>query len=181
MKEVVPVRNFESLIFEFRGIKVMVDVDLAVLYGTETKKLKQQVRRNIKRFPPDFMFVLKTEEKRMLVSIAPRLSHLKHSYINPMVFTEQGVAMLSSILNSTKAVQMNIEIMRAFSKYRAIILENKGLKKEITLLDEKLNEVFRFLMEKIDALAPVIAKRKRIGYLIARKKVASKKSKKMKK
>ncbi|HET6989918.1 MAG TPA: ORF6N domain-containing protein [Bacteroidia bacterium] len=169
MKELVPVRNFENLIFDFRGIKVMVDVDLAVLYGTETKKLKQQVKRNIRRFPPDFMFELSGEEKEMLISIAPRLSHLKYSYISPMVFTEQGVAMLSSVLNSAKAIQINIEIVRAFSRYRALISENKELKKEIIALDGKLNEAFKYLLMKIDALAPKVRKRKKIGYKIKRK------------
>jgi hypothetical protein len=169
MKQLEPVRNFENLIFEFRGIKVMVDVDLSSLYGTETKKLKQQVKRNVKRFPPDFMFELNKEEKEMLISAAPRLSHLKYSYISPMVFTEQGVAMLSSVLNSAKAVQINIEIVRAFSRYRALVLENKELKKEIVALDGKLNETFKYLLRRIDALAPKISKRKKIGYKIKRK------------
>jgi hypothetical protein len=79
MKDVFPVRNFENLIFEFRGIKVMMDVDLASLYETETKKLKQQVKRNLDRFPDDFMFELSTEEKQQLINICPRLSNLKHS------------------------------------------------------------------------------------------------------
>lgn len=116
MNELLPVRSFENLIFEVRGIKVMIDVDLASLYDTETKKLKQQVKRNLDRFPNDFMFELTKDEKKQLISIAPRLENLKHSSVNPMVFTEQGVSMLSSVLTSSKAVQINIEIMRAFAK-----------------------------------------------------------------
>lgn len=164
MRDLLPVRNFESLIFEFRGIKVMVDVDLSSLYETETKKLKQQVKRNQDRFPGDFMFELSKEEKLQLIAISPRLETLKHSSVNPMVFTEQGIAMLSSVLTSKKAVQINIEIMRAFSRYRALILENKELKKEIKALDSKINQSFRFLLEKIDALTPLYKDRKRIGY-----------------
>lgn len=164
MKNVFPARNFENLIFEFRGIKVMIDVDLASLYETETKKLKQQVKRNNERFPEDFMFELTRDEKEQLVVYAPRLENLKHSYINPFVFTEQGVAMLSSVLNSKKAVQINIEIMRAFSRYRALILENKELKKEIEALDGKINYTFKFLLGKIDALTPAYQDRKKIGY-----------------
>lgn len=164
MKELLPVRNFESLIFEFRGIKVMVDVDLAALYESETKRLKEQVKRNRDRFPEDFMFQLTSEEKSLLIEFAPRLSNLKHSSVNPLVFTEQGVAMLSSVLNSKKAVQINIEIMRAFARYRALILENKDLRQEIQALDDKLNNAFKYLLEKIDALAPQYTDRKKIGY-----------------
>lgn len=166
MKIALTIHDIESLIFEFRGYKVMIDVDLATLYETETKKLKQQVRRNINRFPPDFMFELKEEEKRQLIEHVPRLFALKHSYIAPMVFTEQGVAMLSSVLRNEKAVQVNIGIMRAFVYYRAILLENKELGKKIKLLDEKINVAFRYLLEKIDALTPKLIKkpRRKIGF-----------------
>ena len=164
MNELLPVRSFENLIFEFRGIKVMIDVDLAALYDTETKKLKQQVKRNIDRFPEDFMFELTKEEKEQLIALAPRLENLKHSSVSPMVFTEQGVSMLSSVLTSPKAVQINIEIMRAFAKYRSILLENKELKQAINVLDRKLNRSFKFLLEKIDALAPKYAERTKIGF-----------------
>ena len=164
MNELLPVRNFENLVFEFRGIKVMIDADLAALYETETKKLKQQVSRNSDRFPKDFMFELTKEEKTQLIEIAPRLGSLKHSYVNPLVFTEQGVAMLSSVLNSKKAIQINIEIMRAFSAYRALILESKDFKKEIKKLDGKINEAFRYLLKKIDALSPRYLDRKKVGY-----------------
>lgn len=164
MSELVPSKSIENLIFDFRGTKVMIDVDLAAMYETETKKLKQQVKRNVDRFPEDFMFELTKEEKDQLMQIAGRLSNLKHSSVNPLVFTEQGVAMLSSVLSSKKAIQINIEIMRAFSKYRALILENKEWKKEIKILDNKLSQAFNFLLEKIDALHPKYINRKRIGY-----------------
>lgn len=163
-----PVRSFENLVFEFRGVKVMLDVDLSALYETETKKLKQQVKRNISRFPADFMFELTKEEKEFLISSVPRLQSLKHSSVNPMVFTEQGVAMLSTVVSTPKAVQMNIEIMRAFARYRAILMESVELKKEIKELDQKLNQAFKYLLDKIDALAPKVLDREPIGFKTAR-------------
>ncbi len=157
--------NYRSLIFEIRGFKVMIDADLAALYETETKVLKQQVRRNIDRFPKDFMFQLTNEEKAQLVTNCDRLSNLKHSSVLPMAFTEQGVAMLSSVLRSKKAIKINIEIMRAFAVYRAMLMEDKTLRIEIKALDEKINKVFRFLLDKIDALHQGKARpRKKIGY-----------------
>jgi hypothetical protein len=166
MENPITLRDVESLIFEFRGMKVMLDTDLAALYETETKKLKQQVKRNIDRFPQDFMFELTTEEKEQLIAVTPRLVTLKHSSVNPMVFTEQGVAMLSSVLRSEKAVQMNIGIMRAFAYYRMILLDNKELKKEIQKLDAKLTNAFKYLLEQLDALTPKLKgkPRKRIGF-----------------
>ena len=97
MNELIHPRNLANLVFEFRGVKVMIDVDLAALYETETKRLRQQVRRNQARFPVDFMFELSREEKEQLIFTSPRLVSLKHSSVNPIAFTEQGIAMLSSI------------------------------------------------------------------------------------
>lgn len=144
--------EYETLIFQFRGFKVMIDADLAILYGVSTKALKQQVKRNRERFPKDFMFELSKNEKDELVTNCDRLAMLKHASVNPLAFTEQGVSMLSSVLRSEKAIQINIEIMRAFARYRALLRENEELKKEIQKLDAKLNQAFKFLLEKIDAL-----------------------------
>ncbi len=144
--------EYETLIFQFRGFKVMIDNDLALLYDVPTKALKQQVRRNIERFPDDFMFELSKNEKDELVTNCDRLALLKHSSVNPLAFTEQGVSMLSSVLRSEKAIQINIEIMRAFARYRALLKENDELKKEILKLDAKLNQAFKFLLDKFDAL-----------------------------
>jgi len=144
----------------------MLDKDLAALYETETKKLKQQVRRNIDRFPSDFMFELTEDETRKLIKYIPRLSTLKHASVVPMVFTEQGVAMLSSVLHSEKAVQVNIGIMRAFAYYRAMLLEDKELRKEIKSIDQKINASFRYLLKKIDSLTPKLEKKlhKQVGF-----------------
>lgn len=144
--------EYETLIFQFRGYKVMIDSDLAMLYDVPTKRLKEQVKRNIERFPDDFMFQLTKNEKDELVANCDRLSSLKHSSVNPLAFTEQGVAMLSSVLRSEKAIKINIEIMRAFAGYRALLKENEDLKKEILKLDAKLNQAFKFLLDKIDAM-----------------------------
>lgn len=166
MKEGMIRGSYESLIFEFRGYKVMVDSDLASLYETETKALKQQVKRNVKRFPPDFMFELTKEETIQLVTNCDRLSTLKHSSVTPMVFTEQGVAMLTSVLRSEKAIAMNIEIMRAFARYRAFLIDNVEIKQRIDKLDDKVNRGFQYLLDKIDGLCSSKEKneRKRIGY-----------------
>jgi hypothetical protein len=161
--------KYESLIFEFRGFKVMVDSDLSVLYGIPTKRLKEQVKRNIKRFPVDFMFKLSKEEKNELVANCDRLKNLKHSSVNPLVFTEQGVAMLSSVLNSDKAIQVNIEIMRAFALYRTMLKENEELKKEIKKLDSKLNTAFKYLLEKLDALSEKKKRKRPLGFEIPKK------------
>lgn len=151
MKDILDTRQFENLIFEIRGYKVMIDSDLASLYETETKKLKQQVKRNTERFPPDFVIELTNEEKKQLVTTCDRLMNLKHSSINPMAFTEQGVAMLASVLRSPKAVKVNIEIMRAFVYYRQILLQNQDIYKKVKELDDKINNVFEYLLNKIES------------------------------
>ncbi len=163
-------QNYLTLIFEFRGLKVMIDSDLSMIYGVTTKALKQQVKRNSNRFPPDFMFELDDDEKEQLVTNCDRLRKLKHSSVNPMVFTEHGVAMLSSVLHSEKAILINIEIMRAFSRYRAFLKENEELNRKIDRLDKKINHLFKFLLDKMDALHFKEKKRVPIGYKIRAKK-----------
>jgi hypothetical protein len=158
--------QYETLIFHFRGFKVMIDSDLAMLYNVPTKRLKEQVKRNIERFPDDFMFELTGKERDELVANCDQLT-IKHSSINPIVFTEQGVAMLSSVLHSDKAIKINIEIMRAFARYRSLLKENESLKEEILKLDAKLNQAFKFLLERIDALHQKASMpRKAVGYRI---------------
>ena len=118
----------------------MFDRDLAGLYGVSTKRLNEQVRRNIKRFPRDFMFQLTEEEKKEVVAICDHLQILKFSAYLPCVFTEQGVAMLSSVLNSKKAIQVNIVIMRAFVKLRQILSTNKELAHKLDELERKIEK-----------------------------------------
>jgi hypothetical protein len=162
--------DLENLIFFFKGKRVMVDADLAILYIIPTKALKQQVKRNPERFPPDFMFELDKNEKTELVTNCDRLVHLKHSSVNPMVFTEQGVAMLSSVLHSQKAILVNVEIMRAFVRYRVLLRESEELRKDMNALEQRLDHVFKFLLDRLDELhQQKNIPRKAIGYKIGEK------------
>lgn len=151
MKAKILNADYEILIFTIRGRKVMMDSDLALLYGVETKRLKEQVKRNIERFPEDFMFILTNQEFNNLKS-QNATSSWGGSRYSHMAFTEQGVAMLSSVLKSKKAIMVNIEIMRAFARYRGLLRENEDIRKEIDVLDNKLNAALQFLLERIDEL-----------------------------
>jgi hypothetical protein len=123
MKDLVPTNDIEHLIFGFRGVQVMIDSDLATLYGTETRKLKQQVKRNPGRFPEDFMFELTKEEKAELIAGNPRLENLKFSPVQPLAFTEHGVMMLSTVLGSETAIAVNIHVMRVFTRMRVALAQ----------------------------------------------------------
>ncbi len=116
----------------------MLDRDLAGLYGVSTKRLNEQVKRNIERFPEDFVFRLTRKEKKELVANCDRFKTLKHSTVNPSVFTEQGVAMLSSVLNSKRAVQVNIAIMRVFVKVRQIVSANREMLAKLDRVENKV-------------------------------------------
>jgi len=136
-------------IYEIRGHKVMLDFDLAEMYGTETKRLKEAVRRNIRRFPTDFMFELTREEYNSLrTQIASlEIGRGRHIKYQPFAFTELGVSMLSSVLNSETAIEVNISIMRVFVAIRQLVLsapvdEVKELQKEVKELREYMEEVF---------------------------------------
>ena len=133
--------NLERMIYTFRGHKVMLDSDLAVLYGVETKVLNQQVKRNQKRFPPDFMFQL-TEEEAALTN---------RKYL-PYVFTENGVAMLSGVLNSDRAISVNIAIMRTFTKLRSFLALESSNSHKINELDKSTNKMFKVVFERLDDL-----------------------------
>ena len=144
----------------------MLDRDLAELYGVETKRLKEQVRRNIERFPDDFMFELSKSEftnwrSQFATSNRDKIG-LRHS---PMAFTEQGVAMLSSVLRSKTAIQVNIQIMRAFTKMRQLIFDNAELRKEIENLRADVDGKFQVVFETLDQLLTIDSKPKKIGFL----------------
>ena len=141
--ELVATEQITEKIYLIRGAKVMLDRDLAALYRVETKSLKQSVRRNIDRFPDDFMFELSKDEFADLKSqISNSDSEKKSLRYSPMVFTEQGVAMLSSILRSDRAIQVNIQIMRTFTKMRNMIAENEALRKTVETLKQQTEERF---------------------------------------
>lgn len=132
--------KIEERIFTIRGKQVMLDRDLAQLYGVETKVLNQAVRRNIERFPGSFMFKLNKEEFEELVTICDRLIPLKHSTVLPFAFTEQGVSMLSAVLRSTTAVQVSIKIMESFVKMRQYITMDSHLFKRMNSLEMRLSD-----------------------------------------
>jgi ORF6N domain len=153
-------------IYLIRGESVMLDRDLAALYGVETKVLKQAVRRNINRFPEDFMFVLNQVEFRnwrsqFVTSKADRQG-LRHP---PMAFTEHGIVMLSSVLNSERAIDVNIEITRAFVKLRKIVASHADLSRRLNELEKTYDQRFRVVFNAIRTLiSPSPVKRKQIGF-----------------
>lgn len=166
MKELVPIEVIEGKILLIRGQKVMMDRDLAGLYGVTTKVLNQAVKRNFKRFPGDFMFKLTQTEKNELVTNCDRFKALKHSTVTPYAFTEQGVAMLSSVLNSERAVHVNIAIMRVFVKLREMIASNKELAKRLDKLEKKYDAQFKVVFDAIrELMTPPEPKHRRIGFL----------------
>ena len=182
--------NIQNLVYEVRGKNIMLDFDLATMYSVETKRLKEAVRRNIERFPDDFMFQLTKNEWNELVANCVQLpENLKHSYIIPLAFTQEGVAMLSGVLRSSVAIAANIRIMRAFVAVRQLILnspvnEVKELENKFEELKQYIEDVFndyndinedtRMQLELINqSLAELQAKkkeldkpRKRIGFVI---------------
>ncbi len=160
----------EKHILLIRGQKVMLDNELARLYGVSTGHLNQQVRRNQKRFPSDFMFQLTAEEAQILKSqfVISRSGHGGRRS-HPLAFTEQGVAMLSSVLNSERAIQVNIAIMRAFVRLRQILATHKALAKKLEEMESKYDEQFRAVFEAIQELmTPPEPRRRQIGFRIER-------------
>jgi len=149
-KAIVPQEVLESKILLIRGHKVMLDRDLALLYGVETRVMNQAVRRNIGRFPDDFMFSLTREEIRNLSQIVIS-SSIKHAP-NVFVFTEQGIAMLSSVLSSERAVQVNIQIVRAFVRLRGLMASHRDLARKLDELEKKYDAQFKSVFDAIKAL-----------------------------
>ena len=161
----------QTKIYEVRGQKVMIDFDLAELYETETRTLKQSVKRNINRFPTDFMFQLTKTEWQEVITICDNLpKSIKYSPVTPFAFTEQGVAMLSGILKSQKAIDVNIVIMRAFIALKQFALTNTELNNKLKELEKTFNKQFKdvydainYLLQK-DKQETIQKERKQIGY-----------------
>ena len=164
--DLIPIEKIEKAIYLIRGQKVILDRDLADLYGVGTHVLKQAVRRNKDRSPEDFMFVLNATEFRnwrsqFVISKADRLG-LRHP---PMAFTEQGVAMLSSVLRSKRAITVNIEIMRAFVKLRELLASNAELAQRLNEVESKYDRQFKIVFDAIRHLmATPVRDRKEIGF-----------------
>ena len=147
-------------ILVIRGHKVMLDADLAALYGVETKALNQAVRRNIERFPDDFMFQLTSDEMENLRSQTVTSSSWGGRRTRPYAFTEQGVAMLSSVLKSPRAIQVNIEIMRAFVRLRQMVTSNADLARKLNALERKYDGQFKIVFAAIRELTEPTPKKK---------------------
>ncbi len=161
----LPVESIERKILLIRGQKVMLDEDLAVLYGVPTKLFNKAVRRNIRRFPDDFMFQLTNQEVMNLrFQFGTSRRHGGRRYF-PLAFTEQGVAMLSSILNSERAVFVNIEIIRAFVRLRQLLASHKNLARKLQELEKKYDHQFQVVFDAIRQLmAPEPSERRKIGF-----------------
>lgn len=167
MDTIVPLEVIERKIYLIRNHKVMLDSDLAELYGVATKVLLQAVNRNLKRFPSDFMFQLNYQQVAALRSqiVTLKRGRGQHRKYPPYVFTEQGVAMLSSVLNSERAIEVNIHIMRAFVKLREMIASNKELAKKLNELEKKYDAQFKIVFDAIRQLmTPPEPKHKKIGF-----------------
>lgn len=170
MNEIILIESVQQKIYLIRRQKVMLDADLAELYGVTAKRLNEQVKRNLKRFPLDFMFQLNEDEYRSLRSQIATLKHGRgrHRKYLPYAFTEQGISMLSSVLNSEQAIQVNIAIMRTFVNIRKTLLTHKAFASKLRQLEKKnaeQDEKIYTIFEAIKSLMEVPEKKKRkIGF-----------------
>jgi hypothetical protein len=165
MSNLIPAEVIATKILIIRGKRVMLDTDLAVLYGVKTGRLNEQVTRNIKRFPEDFMFQLTKEEALNLKSHFATSSWGGVRKL-PRVFTQEGVAMLSSVLNSERAIMVNIQIMRAFAQLRRMLLTNRDLKRKIEEMEKRYDKQFAIVFQAIKQLLEPLPEQKRrtIGF-----------------
>ena len=165
MRNILPEERIEDKIHLIRGHKVMLDHDLAILYKVSTKVLVQAVKRKIDRFPIDFMFQLSKQENQILRSQFVTSRWGGRRYL-PFAFTEQGVAMLSSVINSKRAILVNIQIMRIFTKLRKILASHSELMRKIDALEKKYDQNFKVVFDAIKALVTVPETKKiNIGFL----------------
>src|SRR6266850_1243426 len=165
-QSLVPIERIQRSIHIIRGSKVMLDADLAALYNVETRILVRNVKRNLDRFPPDFMFQVSSNEFKTLRSQIgiSTMGRGGRRYL-PYAFTEHGVAMLSSVLNSPRAIQVNIAIMRTFSQLRELLAGNKDLARKLDELEKEYDARFKVVFEAIRQLmAPPKPKRRPIGF-----------------
>jgi hypothetical protein len=170
MTQMIPAERIEKAILLIRSRKVLLDSTLAELYGVQVKVFNQAVKRNFKRFPPDFMFQLNEEEYKCLRSqfVTLKTGRGEHRKYLPLVFTEQGVAMLSSVLKSERAIEVNIEIMRTFVRLRRLLASNKALAKRMDDLEGKYthhDHQFKVVFDAIRQLmAPPPSSKRKIGF-----------------
>lgn len=162
----VVMANIESIILLIRGQKVMLDADLAELYGVETKRLNEQMRRNIERFPEDFMFRLSAEEKAEVVANCDHLAQLKYSPTLPYAFTEHGALMLGNVLKSARAIEVSLMVVRTFVQLRQMLSTNAELSRKLVAMEKNYDIKFKAIFEAIHQLmTPADPKKKRpIGF-----------------
>jgi len=165
IKTLIPVERIQQAILFIRGEKVILDADLALIYGVSTKRLNEQVKRNRSRFPDDFMFQLTSEEKAEVVANCDHLRRLKFSPNLPHAFTEHGTIMAANVLNSERAVQASVEIVRAFVRLRLLLTSNSELSRRLDELESKYDRQFKMVFDAIRQLmAPAPPDRKQIGF-----------------
>ncbi len=163
--QIIPENRIVNTILTVRGKNVIADMDLAEVYGITVKRLREQVRRNINRFPEDFMFQLTKEEKKIIIDSSEHLSQLKFSPALPFVFTEHGALMAASIINSDTAAQISIYVVRAFVNLREMVRTHKDLAQKLNEMESKYDEQFQVVFGAIKELMdPEKQKRKPIGY-----------------
>jgi hypothetical protein len=168
-KSVVPVGKIENRILLIKGEKVIIDADLAEFYGVPTKRLNEQVKRNKDRFPHDFMFQLSPDEKAEVVANCDHLENLKYSRALPYAFTEHGAIMAAGVLNTSRAIEVSVFIVRAFVKVRQMVAGHKDLQRKIAQIERRLTDHDEQIIELVNLIKQLLnpeppPKKRRIGY-----------------
>ena len=165
--EIIPAETIQSRIIVLRGQRVLVDRDLAELYGVTTAHLNQQVKRNPRKFPEDFIFQLTRDERAQVVAKCDHLKNLQFSATLPAVFTEYGALMAASILKSTRAIQVSIEIIKAFVHMREMLASHRELSAKLATMEEKYDVQFLEVFEAIELLAEVreVTRNRKLGFV----------------
>jgi hypothetical protein len=167
-RAIIPLERVENTIFQIRGCNIILDRDLAVLYGTTTRALNQAVKRNLDRFPPDFMFQLSDKEKHEVITICDRLSRLKFATNPPFAFTEHGAIMAASVLNTKRAIEVSVFVVRAFVKMREMLSTHKEVAHKLAELERRLeghDEAIKTLVAAIrELMQPPQPKKLKIGF-----------------
>ncbi len=170
MNKLIPAEIIEKKILLIRGEKVMLDADLAELYGVTTKRLNEQAKRNSDRFPADFMFQLTAEEKSEVVANCDHLKQLRFSHVFPYAFTEHGAIMLASVLNSPIAVQTSVQVVRAFVRLRQMLASNVEMARKLAALERKYDSQFKVVFDAIRQLMEGSDKKMKVVTGFGRKK-----------
>ncbi|HCU25805.1 MAG TPA: hypothetical protein DF383_12375 [Deltaproteobacteria bacterium] len=165
MSKLFPIEDIGSRILVLRQQRVLLSYDLAHLYGVTTKALNQAVKRNLERFPEDFMFQLTEEEKQEVVTICDHLASLKFSAHLPYAFTEHGALMLSSVLKSPRAVAVSIQVVRAFVRLRSFVADHRELARKLATLEKRYDGKFKIVFEAIrELMKPPLHRLRPIGF-----------------